>query len=70
MLGATATRLGKPVLLVHGDDHRHAFDHPFGGRVPNLLRVSPYGSPGMAPAIVSVDPTVPRLFEARTGLTP
>jgi hypothetical protein len=69
-LSATATRLGKPVLLVHGDDHRHAFDRPFGDRVPNLFRVSPYGSPGMAPAIVSVNPAAPGLFEARTGLPP
>jgi hypothetical protein len=72
-LAAAATRLGKPVLLAHGDDHRHAFDRPLadprtGRPIANLLRVAPYGSPAMAPAIVTVNPAAPALFEARPGL--
>jgi hypothetical protein len=74
-LARNAERLGKPMLLVHGDDHRYAFDRPLrdprtGRRVDNLQRVSPYGSPSMAPAVVSVSAADRPVFEARSGLTP
>jgi hypothetical protein len=75
VLASRAQRLGKPMLLVHGDDHRYAFDQPLvdphtGRRVANVHRVAPYGSPAMAPAVVTVNPTLPTLFEARSGLVP
>jgi hypothetical protein len=74
-LTAAASRLGKPVLLVHGDDHRYAFDQPLadpatGRALANLQRVAPYGSPAMTPAIVTVHPAGAPAFEARPGLTP
>jgi len=74
-LGRTALQLAKPLLLIHGDDHRHAFDQPLFApgtrrRVANFRRASPYGSPAMAPMIVSVDPTNPQLFEAKSGFPP
>jgi hypothetical protein len=73
MLADAAAALAKPVLLVHGDDHRYAFDQPLedprtGRPVINVVRVSPFGSPGMAPAIVAVNPAAPVVFEARSGL--
>ena len=74
-LGRTALALGKPMLLIHGDDHRHAFDQPLlapGTRekVPNFWRASPYGSPAMAPMIVGINPANPQLFEVKSGLPP
>jgi hypothetical protein len=74
-LGRTALELGKPMLLVHGDDHRHAFDQPLFApgtrqRVDNFWRASPYGSPAMAPIIVGVNPATPQLFEVKSGLPP
>jgi hypothetical protein len=74
-LARHAGRLAKPVLLVHGDDHRYAFDRPLrdprtGQRVDSVQRVSPYGSPSMAPAIVNVTAAARPAFEARSGLPP
>jgi hypothetical protein len=74
-LARTAIALGKPMLLIHGDDHRHVFDQPLplpgsGRRIPNFRRASPYGSPAMAPMLVSVNPANPQLFEVRSGITP
>jgi hypothetical protein len=74
-LARHAARLAKPMLLVHGDDHRYAFDRPLrdprtGQRVASVQRVSPYGSPSMAPAIVSVTAAARPAFDARSGLPP
>lgn len=74
-LAAVAIGLGKPMLLVHGDDHFYAFDRPLtdprtGRRIEHFHRVSPYGSPAMEPVVVTVNPTLPQRFEARSGLTP
>lgn len=74
-LATRATALGKPMLLVHGDDHVHAFDRPLadkrtGRRIEHFLRLSPYGSPAAEPVIVTVNPALPQLFEARSGLPP
>jgi hypothetical protein len=75
VLATRAQQLGKPMLRVHGDDPRYSFDQPLadprtGRKVGNFFRVAPYGSPAMAPAIVTVNPALPALFEARSGLTP
>jgi hypothetical protein len=74
-LARHAARLAKPMLLVHGDDHRYAFDRPLrdprtGQSVAGVQRVSPYGSPSMAPAIVSVTAAARPAIDARSGLPP
>jgi hypothetical protein len=74
-LARHAARIAKPLLLVHGDDHRYAFDRPLrdprtGQSVTGVQRVSPYGSPSMAPAIVSVTAAAQPAFDARPGLPP
>jgi hypothetical protein len=63
---ASAQRLRKPVLLVHGDTHMYRVDNPFvdafGIPVPDLSRLETYGSPFVGWVRVTVDPDRPDLF--------
>lgn len=65
-VAAGATRLAKPVLLVHGDTHTFRSDHPFrdasGASVGNAMRVESFGSPIVGWVRVSVDPDDEALF--------
>jgi hypothetical protein len=59
-------RLGKPVVLVHGDSHRQQINQPLkdaqGKTVPNFTRVETYGSPFMGWTKVTVDPQSKNVF--------
>jgi hypothetical protein len=64
-LQAVARRLGKPVLLVHGDTHTYRVDTPFsaaGETLFNLTRLETYGSPFVGWVKVTVDPQSPEVF--------
>lgn len=69
---ASAARLARPVLLVHGDTHQFRFDTPFrdarGDPLPNLQRLETYGSPFVGWARVTVDPGRPGVFSAEPFL--
>jgi hypothetical protein len=43
-LAETARRLGKPLIVAHGDTHRYKHDHPVAG-VPNVTRLEVDGWP-------------------------
>ena len=59
-------RLGKPVVLVHGDTHQQQINQPLkdaqGKTVPNFTRVETYGSPFMGWTKVTVDPQSKSVF--------
>jgi hypothetical protein len=56
---ASAARVRKPVLFIHGDSHTYRVDTPFTAPV---TRLETYGSPFVGWVRVTVDPAVPRLF--------
>ncbi|MCU0259210.1 MAG: hypothetical protein MUF56_09335 [Solirubrobacteraceae bacterium] len=67
-LALLARGFGGPVLLVHGDTHRHRVDRPLvdlqtGAPVPNLTRVEVFGTPQLGWVKVTVDPASADLFE-------
>jgi hypothetical protein len=52
---------GKPVLLVHADEHRYRLEHAMrfraeGERVPNVTRLETFGASALHAVIVTVDP--------------
>lgn len=61
---------GKPVLLIHGDDHEFTLDRPFlasGGEAQkpkgaNVLRLQVYGAPEIRAVRITVDPGTPWVF--------
>lgn len=55
-----AERFGRPVLLVHGDSHRYAFDRPFPGvdgktRIPSIQRARVLGGSDVAAIRIVID---------------
>lgn len=69
-----AARLGKPLLLVHGDGHRYRVDQPLrdrttGRRLANFTRVEVFGAPEVGWVRIDVDPANPRLFTISPGTT-
>ncbi len=66
VLAAQARRLGKPMLLIHGDGHIFRHDRPLRG-APNFMRLATFGSPIVSSAIVTVEPGLPALFEIAPG---
>jgi hypothetical protein len=58
---------GRPVLLVHGDEHRYEVQHGYAG-VPNLTRLQTYGVTTRNWLRVTADPRLPAVFtwSART----
>ena len=52
---------GKPVLLVHGDEHRYEEEPAFAG-VPNLTRLETFGDTATEWLRLSVDPRTPEVF--------
>jgi hypothetical protein len=65
-------RYGKPVLVVHGDDHIYTVDHPLarrttGRRLANLTRMQVPGSPevGWVRVVVKLGAESPFSFESR-----
>jgi hypothetical protein len=65
-MGEAASRLGKPVLFVHGDTHIFRADTPFPTQNPRRLET--YGSPFVGWVKVSVDPGDPELFRIEPRL--
>jgi hypothetical protein len=55
---------GRPVLLIHGDDHEYTVDHPWSD-VPNLTRLEVPGSPdvGWVRVLVTRDEKAPFAFD-------
>jgi len=68
-----ATRLRKPMLLVHGETHRFRHDSPFTDRsgtpVANPVRVEVYGSPFVGWVRINVDMARPEPFTIEPHLT-
>jgi hypothetical protein len=54
-----ARAFAKPVVLVHGDSHRHVVDRPLID-APNLLRVETFGSPDVGWVEIALDPRRPQ----------
>lgn len=52
---------GKPVLLVHGDEHQYESEPAYGG-VPNLTRLETFGDTATSWLRLTVDPTSPAVF--------
>jgi hypothetical protein len=66
-LAAQAAAYGKPVLLVHGDEHVYEVEHAYAG-VPNLTRLETFGATATQWLRVTVDPRRAGVFswEPRT----
>ncbi len=74
-LVARAQEFGKPVLLVHGDEHQYIVDRPFvdpvtGTLIPNLQRLETFGSPDIGWVDVVVDTTLAEPFRFEPNVTP
>jgi hypothetical protein len=70
-----ATEFGKPVLVVHGDDHQYIVDRPFrdpatGAPVSNLQRLETFGSPDIGWVDVVVDTPLAEPFRFEPNVTP
>lgn len=69
-LGRLAAEFGRPVLLLHGDDHLFLVDWPLAAAsppVPNLRRVQAFGHPFMQWIRVDVDPDSGTVFRVGIG---
>lgn len=71
-LRASAARLRKPLLLIHGDTHMYRADRPFvdeaGAPLPFLSRLETWGSPFVGWVRVTVDPGKSDLFTFESNL--
>lgn len=56
-----AADFGRPVLLVHGDEHVYEMEPGYGG-VPNLTRLETFGDTATKWLRVTVDPSSPAVF--------
>lgn len=56
-----AADFGRPVLLVHGDEHVYEVEPGYGG-VPNLTRLETFGDTATEWLRVTVDPRTPTVF--------
>jgi hypothetical protein len=62
----------KPVLLVHGDEHRFRLDHPLrdpvtGAKVSNFTRVETFGTPRVNWVRLTIDPSSVSVFSIAPG---
>ena len=70
---STARALGKPILLMHGDNHEYRVDRPYRSpldrrAIDNVTRVQSYGSPFVNWVRITVDPLNPaNPFAIRSG---
>ncbi len=73
-LVALATHFGKPVLVIHGDEHRYTVDRPFrdatGAGIRNLYRLETFGSPDIGWVDVVVDTRIEEPFRFEPNVTP
>ena len=56
-----ARALGRPVLLIHGDEHVYEVEREYAG-VPNLTRLETFGDTATEWLSVTVDPRTPEVF--------
>jgi hypothetical protein len=66
---AEAKAYGKPVLLVHADEHRYRLDAPMrfeltASPVPNVTRLETFGELNFHAVLVTVDPGSAQVFQA------
>ena len=61
LLVQRSTAFGRPVLLVHGDEHRYEQEPGFAG-VPNLTRLETFGDTSTEWLRLTVDPRSPAVF--------
>lgn len=66
-LEAESRAFGKPVLLVHADEHRYRLDfglriQPGGDIVPNVTRLETFGDANIHAVVVAVDPRSSAVF--------
>ncbi len=57
-----AARFGRPVLLVHGDEHVYEVERNYAG-VPNLTRLETFGDTATRWLRVSIDPSSAQVFD-------
>ncbi len=74
-LEAEARAFGRPVLLVHADEHRYRLERgiafrPGGEPLPNVTRLETFGAGDIHATIVVVDPASPHVFLAGPLLVP
>ncbi|PAW69084.1 MAG: hypothetical protein B9S34_00125 [Opitutia bacterium Tous-C1TDCM] len=74
-LETEARAFGKPVLLVHADEHRYRLEPGIRLRrdadpVPNVTRLETFGAGDFHAVLVTVDPASPRVFLAGPLLVP
>jgi len=70
-----AKLFGKPILVIHGDEHRYTLDRPFkdpssGASIPNLQRLETFGSPDIGWVDVVVDTALAEPFRFEPNVTP
>jgi len=70
-----AREFAKPILVIHGDEHRYTVDRPFRDRVTgqpiaNLYRLETFGSPDIGWVDVVVDTTLAEPFRFEPNVTP
>jgi hypothetical protein len=70
-----AIEFGKPVLVVHGDEHQYIADRPFrdpvtDAPISNLWRLETFGSPDIGWVDVVVDTTLAEPFRFEPNVTP
>jgi hypothetical protein len=69
-----ARAFGKPVLLVHADEHRYRLEpkvaFPDGERLENVTRLETFGAGDIHAVLVTVDPDSPQVFLAGPLLVP
>ena len=70
-----AREFAKPILVIHGDEHRYTVDRPFRDRVTgqpiaNLYRLETFGSPDVGWVDVVVDTTLAAPFRFEPNVTP
>lgn len=70
-----ARSYGKPVLLVHSDEHRYRLESkvtlvPGGGVLENVTRLETFGATDVHGVLVVVDPESPDLFQAGPLIVP
>ena len=68
-LDEEVARFGKPVLLVHGENHDYVVDHPLPNR-PNFTRMQVPGSPLVGWVRVEVRPNAPSPFTFEPRVVP
>jgi hypothetical protein len=72
---ALAAQLGKPVLVIHGDEHQYIVDRPFtdpvtGSPIGNVERLETFGSPDIGWVDVVVDTSLSEPFRFEANVTP